>query len=192
MFDFFKGIIVNISKTHVVIDVQGVGFKLESTERMMENLHIGEEAILYSEFVVSENRVALYGFLTEEDRDIFNLLKTVSKIGPKSALGILGAISPHDLIYAIQTDNKEVLKSCPGVGDKSASRMIVELKDKVKDFHVPESTVSEISSIKSEVIEALESLGYTRYEIQKKLKGLELDGNDMNEALKQALKYMNK
>lgn len=189
MYEYFEGKIVKINSEFVVIDIGGIGYKLEVPSSMQDRITIGTEAMVFAEQVVSENRIAIYGFYSEDQKWIFNLLRTVSKVGPKTALGIVGALTTDEIVNAINSDDSKLLATCPGIGAKSAAKIIIELKDKVKGYVV--TSVEEGVSASTELIDALEGLGYTRYEITKHISTLDLNGLELNEMIKLFLKTMN-
>lgn len=194
MYEYFDGKIVDYYSDFLIIDVSGVGYRLISPKNILSQVSIGENKVIYAEQVVSENSISIYGFASKEDRRMFNLLRTVPKVGPKTAIGILGSITLSKLVSAILSSDKNVLKELPGIGLKSAERLIVDLKDKVKDFDVMvEDKDVEISytGIKNELYEALIQFGYNSYEIEKKLSKLDFKDLTIDEALKLALKNMN-
>lgn len=196
MYEYFDGKVVDFYDDFLVIDVSGVGYRLISPKNILSQVSIGENKVIYAEQVVSENSNSVYGFATKEDRRMFNLLRTVPKVGPKTAIGILGAITLSKLVSAILSSNKNVLKELPGIGLKSAERLIIDLKDKVKEFDVivedtEDTEELSYSGIKHEVYEALIQFGYNSYEIEKKLSKLDFKDLTIDQALKLALKNMN-
>lgn len=194
MYEYFDGKIVDFYDDFIIIDVAGIGYRLISPKNILSQVSIGENKVIYAEQVVSENSNSIYGFATKEDRKMFNLLRTVPKVGPKTAIGILGAISLSKLVSAILSSNKDVLKKLPGIGLKSAERLIIDLKDKVKEFGIQmeeNEPITTFTGVKHEVIEALIQFGYNSYEIEKKLSKLDFNDLTIDQALKLALKNMN-
>ncbi len=169
MIEYLKGKIASVSETNVVLDVNGVGYLISVSESTVSLLPgIGEEATVYTHMSVREDGVSLYGFPTFDDLKVFRLLITVTGIGPKGALGILSAMTPDDLRFAIISGDSRAIARAPGVGKKTAERIILDLKDKIdagsftsfdteRETAVP-SGVSD--SARSEAVEALVSLGY--------------------------------
>lgn len=189
MYEYFKGKIVKLNSEFIVIDINGIGYKLEVPKSMQDHISIGSDAMIFAEQVVSENKIAVYGFYNEDQKWMFNLLRTVSKVGPKTALGIVGVLSTDEIVNAINSDDAKLLSTCPGVGAKSAAKIIIELKDKVKGYVVSE--IEEGASSSAELIDVLEGLGYSRYEITKHLASLDLKGLELDEMIKLFLKTMN-
>ena len=189
MYEYFEGKIVKLNSEYVVVDIGGIGYKLEVPKSMQDHLFVGDEAMIFAEQVVSENRIAVYGFYNDDQKWIFNLLRTVSKVGPKTALGIVGHLSTDEIVNAINSDNDKLLASCPGIGAKSAAKIIIELKDKVKGYVVTDT--DNMNSSYVDLIDALEGLGYSRYEITKHISTLDLTGMELNDMIKLFLKTMN-
>ena len=132
MIHFIHGTLSDVAEGLVVVEAAGVGYGIHVPASVIGALPpIGEDIKIYTYFSLTQNGVDLYGFLSPEDRAMFTMLLTVSGIGPKVALGIIGAITPARLCQAIQKKQASVLVKLPGVGKKSAERMIVELKDKL-------------------------------------------------------------
>ena len=173
MFEFIIGDIVSIKEDYVVIQNNGIGYKVYTTKNSVMDLEIGKkDQLLYTQLHVREDGLFLYGFSSEEELDMFNMLLLVTKIGPKLASGILSTISPKNLKNAIYTNNIEILCKSPGVGKKTAERMVLELKDKV-DISSIDDIGNVIDLADDEALEALTSLGYSRYEVNRALSGID-------------------
>lgn len=166
MYTYFKGVLTGACPTHVVVEVQGIGYLLFIPSRLLGELPpIGESVLLYASFVVREFAHSLYGFLREEERDVFELLMNVSGIGPKLALSLIGHLSFSQLQSAIIHQNIPALCQVPGVGKKTAERLIVELKDKISTFSthsIEKSSVVPATKIgqTNDAVLALVNLGY--------------------------------
>ncbi len=193
MYEYFEGKIVDFYDSYLVVDIAGIGYRLEAPKNILSQVRIGEEKVIYAEQVVSENRISVYGFATKEDREMFNILRTVPKIGPKTAIGILGSVTLSKLVASIVSEDKATLTKLPGIGAKSAERLIIDMKDKVKDFEfaIEDIDAQPKSSLHSELVEALTQFGYNRFEIEKKIAHIDFEGMTIDEALKFALKNMN-
>lgn len=175
MIGFLKGTIDSVYADFCLIDVGGVGYRVFVAESTRSKLHNGDNAKLFTYLSVRDDAMQLYGFYSEEEHDLFELLITVNGIGPKVALGILGAITPAALCQAIQGKNIKALTKLPGIGKKSAERMIVDLKDKLKLGATYDDDVDSAGGlfaspepgddVLSEAIAALMSLGYSQAEI---------------------------
>ena len=152
------------------IDVNGVGYRAIVSGPTLGNLTIGKETMLYTYMSVSENDITLYGFLTQDEYELFLLLITVNGIGPKLAVNALGAVTPDQMRLAISQSNMSVLTKLPGIGKKTANRLVLELKDKVGtpgDSDVMAVTVEDTTApqgMAAEALAALQSLGYSEQE----------------------------
>ena len=166
MIGFLKGEIIKKDINYLIINVNGVGYKVLSPISTICNIKTNNVALLI-ETIVKEDSITLYGFLTENEKELFNKLMTVSKIGPKLALAILSGLSVEKIISAIQGNNIKLLSSIPGVGKKTAERMCFDLKDKFGD---KDSTIPQIHDIyidkEKDLTDALVSLGYKPSEIK--------------------------
>lgn len=191
MYEFIIGDIVNIMEDYVVIQNNGIGYKVFTTKNSILDLEIGKrDQLLYTALYVREDGIFLYGFSTEEELDMFNMLITVSKIGPKVASGILSGLSPKQLKMAIYSKDIKLLCKAPGVGKKTAERLVLELRDKVEVTNIEEVT-DIFEPADDEAVQALTSLGYTRYEVNKVLKGIDSDLS-LEDIIKEGLKRLSR
>lgn len=174
MLAFIRGKISEIELDHVIIDHGGLGIKVFLNQRDLANLAL-EEVLIFTELIVREDELSLYGFLDRLDREIFQNLQRVSGIGVKTALGILNIFSGQEIINFIIEENSPLLTKAPGIGKKTASRMILELRDNFKKQYAFIDVVSESSEVRRELQEALLGLGYGGGEIQRALKELDLN-----------------
>lgn len=173
MIGFLRGKVEYISMDYCLLDVGGVGYRVFVSGNTRSQLKNGQEAMLYTYLSVREDAMLLYGFLTQAEYELFQLLITVSGIGPKVAMGIIGAITPEALSQAVQSKNVKALTALPGIGKKSAERMILELKDKLHfsdDGEFTETGTGIVSGeigddIYSEAMAALMALGYSQGEV---------------------------
>jgi len=167
-----RGTLVDKSPAVVVIDVGGVGYTLAVTPRSLSQLPgIGEEAVLHTHLHVREDQLALYGFGSTEERNLFELLLGISGIGPKVALAILATLSPDDLRSAVVSDDTAALIAVPGIGKRSAQKLMLELRPKMDILDVATTGSGPIV----EAREALEGLGYAPDEIRGTLSSLPPD-----------------
>ena len=168
MIGFLRGRVAHLLADCCLLDVGGVGYRVYIASATRSRLHMGEEATLFTHLSVREDALTLYGFYNQEEYDIFQQLISVSGIGPKVALGILSAISVDKLCAAIHGQQLTVLTKLPGIGKKSAQRLILELKDKIAagsgDIAADDMPVVGDDTI-SEATAALISLGYSQAEI---------------------------
>lgn len=195
MIAYLKGIIDIKRQDYVVIDVHGVGYKIFMPEGAIQNLEVDSEAKIYTFMRVREDDVSLYGFLNVEELAMFELLISVGGIGAKSAVGILSNIAPSKFALAVITDDVTTLKKLPGIGAKTAQRIILELKDKIKTQEANEQEneikqKTEVSDSAKDAIEALQVLGYTRREVEEAISKIGESNLTTEEIIKQGLKYL--
>ena len=195
MIAYLKGIIDIKRQDYVVIDVHGVGYKIFMPEGAIQNLEVDSEAKIYTFMRVREDDVSLYGFLNVEELAMFELLISVGGIGAKSAVGILSNIAPSKFALAVITDDVATLKKLPGIGAKTAQRIILELKDKIKTQEATEQEneikqKTEVSDSAKDAIEALQVLGYTRREVEEAISKIGESNLTTEEIIKQGLKYL--
>lgn len=169
MISYLEGRLVEKNPTLAVVDVGGVGYGVNIPVSTYERLNnVGEKVKLLTHQYVREDALQLYGFLTPEEKETFKLLLTVSGIGPKSALGVLSCISVEDFQRSILEEDIDVLTSISGIGQKTARRLVVELKEKLGKMDLKGLKVGErIDTEEDEAISALISLGYTRLEAKR-------------------------
>lgn len=199
MIAYIKGVLESIETESVVIDVNGVGFRVFTPiNEALIRVGVGSPIKLNTYMNVREDAMVLFGFLDKESLELFKLLISVNGVGPKSGLQILSSISVNDLILAIARDDKKALTQVNGIGAKTAARIILDLKDKVKaeGFSLPETessmnsvTIKENTPI-SEAVMALVSLGYSQNEAEKAVRSIAQDGMSVEMILKQALKLL--
>ncbi len=203
MFSYIEGTLAEKATNYVVLDVNGVGFQIFVSSQALEQIgEIGKKAKLYTYFNVNlngrDNIMCLYGFMTREEKRMFELLISVSGVGAKSAITTLSAINPSSFALAIITSNVATLSKIPGVGKKTAERMILELKDKIKSEEAvsdaPEDTKLELepNETEQEAMAALQILGYTKKEIDNAIKHVNTDGVGVEEIIRKALSVLGK
>lgn len=167
MYEYLKGIITKIMPNYVVLDVNGVGYKIYSPTPFAYQQD--EQAEVYIEQVVRDTGITLYGFQSEEDKELFLKLLSVSGIGPKSALAIMAAEDSNSLAEAIEQGEVKYLTRFPGVGKKTASQIVLDLKGKLGDFvqRVDKIADQEITPELNDALLALLALGYTQKEVDR-------------------------
>lgn len=202
MYSYIKGQLAEvIDENHIVVENHGIGYDICVPATLLETLpETGAEIKIYTYLHVKEDIFMLYGFLSPDDRKVFKLLIGVSGIGPKGALGILSVMSADTLRFAVLSEDAKAIAKAPGVGGKTAQRVIIELKDKLsleeafelKTGHVAaDAGKDEVKGKKKEAVDALVSLGYASSEALKVLSGIEITADStVEEILKQALKSM--
>jgi holliday junction DNA helicase RuvA len=190
MISSITGIIKSTSSSAVVVDVGGVGILVQVPNRVTSGVTIGSRADFYTYLVVREDALTLFGFLEVADRDFFELLLTVTGIGPKVAQSILSGSDSVTIASAISSGNLKLLESFSGLGKKGAQRLVLELKDKVAQF--ANGATSKNHPLKNQVENALEGLGYSAKDaanmVSQVAKSTEIDNLTAAEILKLALK----
>lgn len=201
MYSYIRGILTDIEENLVVIEAGGIGYNIYTTAQTFDYLpSVGEELKLYTYLNVREDAMLLYGFLTKDDLRVFKLLLGVSGIGPKGALAILGVMSTDDLRFAVLADDAKTIAKAPGIGVKTAQRLILELKDKLSleeafeqklsnevQKHMPNAQ----TGIKNDAIAALVALGYSSSDALKTVNAVDIKEEfDVEDVLKAALKNM--
>lgn len=201
MYAYIRGILAEVEEELIVVEAGGVGYNIYITGQMFDTLpRRGEEVKVHTYLAVREDAMQLFGFPTREDLKFFKLLIGVNGIGPKGALGILSAMSADDLRFAVLADDAKAIAKAPGIGAKTAQRLILELKDKVgledaferKLAHTGEQAENAgLRSAQNEAVQALTALGYGASEALRAVNAVELsDGMEVEELLKAALKNM--
>lgn len=197
MISYIKGILEIKSKDYIVIDVGGIGYKVFMSETAINELEKGKEVKIFTYMKVREDDISLYGFLNNEELVTFELLISVGGVGAKSAITILSNITPSKFALAVITNDVNTLKKLPGIGAKTAGRIILELKDKMKtEQSIEESKNEEIKEAivldnkANDALEALCVLGYTRKDVEKVLSNIDTNKLKVEEIIKQGLKYL--
>ena len=197
MISYIKGILEIKSKDYIVIDVGGIGYKIFMSETAINELEKGKEVKIFTYMKVREDDISLYGFLNNEELVTFELLISVGGVGAKSAITILSNITPSKFALAVITNDVNTLKKLPGIGAKTAARIILELKDKMKtEQSIEESKDEEIKEAivldnkANDALEALCVLGYTRKDVEKVLSNIDTNKLKVEEIIKQGLKYL--
>ena len=205
MISYIKGFLAGVEEDRIVVETGGIGYgifvPLSVTERLPG---VGKEVVIYTHFQVREDGMALYGFLSKPDRDTFRQLIGVNGVGPKAALGILSALTPDNLRMAIVTGDVKAISRAPGIGPKTAQRIILDLKDKISpdqalvdlaapmDGFLQENVpLSGVSEAVREAAAALVALGYTGAEANRAIKQVEVTQDSTAEdILKASLRFL--
>lgn len=196
MISYIKGRLEAKNLDNVIIEVGGIGYKIFMSVNSMDRLgETGTEVKVHTYMRVREDDISLYGFCTNEELKMFEQLLGVSGVGAKSALSILANISPSSFALAIITGDLNTLKSLPGIGAKSAQRMILELKDKMKTQEAIETEFIPVqNTVKNDkakdAIEALQVLGYSRRDIDLAISKIDTNILSVEDIIKQGLKYL--
>lgn len=178
MIGYIRGKVTALFKDACFLEAGGIGYRIFISDKMRQRLSNGQEAKLLTYMAVREDAILLYGFLGQEEYDLFLMLLSVSKIGPKVAMGILSSMDPAQFVGAVKAQNVSRLTKLPGIGKKTAERLLVELKDKVGAFAsedmegAVEAEAPKDDGITGEAVKALMSLGYEMEEIAPIMKRL--------------------
>lgn len=201
MFAYIKGTLENKCKDHIVIESGGIGYKVFTSLISMEAIgQLGDNIKAYTTLYVREDIMNLYGFATLEELSMFELLISVSGIGPKAAISLLSTLTPARFGFAVITDDANILAQAQGIGKKTAQRIILELKDKIKKQNIDNSEISKDkrSSLEcesnnvSESINALMILGYNKTEATKAITKINYEDLSIEEIIKEALCVLSK
>ena len=206
MFSYIKGTLEEYWEDTVVIESGGIGWNIHVPLSVLDRLpHVGEQMKVYTSFQVKEDSMTLYGFLSRQDLKMFNQLLGVNGIGPKAALGILSSLTPDDLRMAIIAEDAKAIAKAPGIGPKTAKRVILDLKDKISmdDVLGPMASGTDLGTgsgaaamaglaeAAKEAVQALVALGYTNSEASRAVKQVEIvDGMTSEDVLKASLKHL--
>ncbi len=194
MFSYIKGEVKIKANNFIAIDVNNIGFKIFMTEKEIQQIEIGDIVKVYTYMRVKEDDISLFGFLSNDELTMFELLISVGGIGAKSATQILSNIEPTDFALSVITEDVSKLKKLPGIGAKTAQRIILELKDKIKTNEAITNEESETRAISSQnvqdAIDALQVLGYNRKSIQKAFEKIVSNDKSVEELIKEGLKEL--
>ena len=197
MFAYLEGRVTEKRQDSVVLDVNGIGFLVNATPQTIASLNDGRSRV-FARVVAKQDEVwEIYGFASREEQEMFEKLTSVSGVGPKTALGVLSAIDVHDLALAIVTGDIKTIKSAPGIGPKTAQRLLLELKDKVTDEELVGSCAVSgapaaipVSSAAQDALAALMALGYTQAEAAGALNKVKDQSDKTEELIRLALRAM--
>jgi Holliday junction DNA helicase RuvA len=191
-----KGIIVDKNAPQIIIDINGLGYEVETPLSTFCRLRLGETEVLWTHLVVREDAQLLYGFSEKEERALFRLLLKVSGVGPKLALALLSGMEPNAFLRCIESEDISTLTKIPGVGKKTAERLMIELRDRIKELMPHSATPSERLTLTSplspvaEAEQALMALGYKPLEAQKAVALVKSQHDDIAGLIRAALKAM--
>ncbi|MCK9479652.1 MAG: Holliday junction branch migration protein RuvA [Firmicutes bacterium] len=189
MFDYIKGNLTAIYDTNAVVDISGIGYKIITTSKSLQGVKTGDNIMFYTYLHLREDIMDLYGFTDLHERSTFMLLISVSGVGPKAAISLLSALESESLALAVISGDVKTITTAPGIGQKLAQRIVLELKDKIKASYIAhEGAVVEQpnATLESEAVEALIGLGYTPSVAVKAIKSVE-KGLSLEETIKKAL-----
>lgn len=200
MYSYIKGVLAELEEDAIVVETGGIGYHIYTTGQTFSRLpSLGDEVKIYTYLYIREDAMLLYGFCSKDELRVFKLLLGVSGIGPKGALAILSVMTTDDLRFAVLGDDAKTIAKAPGVGVKTAQRLILELRDKLSIEDAFEEKLSQAEDTarnrakgaKNEAVQALVALGYSSSEALKALGGIEItEETDVEDLLKAALKNM--
>ena len=194
MFAYIKGLLEMKSSGYIVIDINGLGYKIFMSQNNIDSIGELHNIIKVFTYVkVREDDIIIFGFKTQEELKMFELLISVSGVGAKSALVMLSCIEPSDFAIAVISNDVKVLTKVPGIGNKSAQRIILELKDKLKEEQLEEKLKDSSKRLKdnneniNEAISGLMVLGYSKKDIEKAFEHLDIDNLSIEDLIKKGL-----
>ncbi|NMB43841.1 MAG: Holliday junction branch migration protein RuvA [Clostridiales bacterium] len=203
MIAYITGELVDVFQDSIIVEQNGIGYNIMMPLSAIDNLsNIGSYIKVYTYLHVREDIFALYGFLSRQDLEVFKLLITVSGIGPKVGLGVLSALTPDDLRFAILSEDVKTITQAPGIGVKTAKKLILELKDKftleeafetklTANPKASSSNSSNMLQVRNETVEALVVLGYSRADALRAVRSIDIDDKmTAEEAIKLSLKAL--
>lgn len=198
MYAYIKGTLAVLNPTHVVVEASGVGYEIQTPNSYRFQKFMDQEVVIHTSLIVREDAQLLYGFINQEEKDMFLSLIKVTGIGPKSALAILVSSSPNEVKIAIENENDTYLTKFPGIGKKTARQIVLDLKGKVQINEVDSSQIlnaeasfGDNTPIIKEAILALEALGYSKRELTKVEKVLAKDSfESVDDAVKKGLQLL--
>ena len=198
MYSYIIGKVISKTKNILILENNNIGYEIYMTEIALSELNIGEDAKIYTYYNVTQDNISLFGFKNLEEKKMFENLISVSKIGAKTAIGILSSISTAEFAIAIITNDINRLSKLPGIGKKTAQRLVLEVIDKVKTEEIiftedkeqkSNEQYTTVSEKEKDVVEALKVLGYNIKEIEKIMKSLDINSST-EDMIKQALKIL--
>ena len=195
MISYVKGTVAYIGNDCIVVDNNGIGYNIQVSSSTASAVVMEKEVQIYTYMNVKENELSLFGFLTKEELNMFNLLISVNGVGPKSAVAMLGALSPSQLALAIATEDIKALSVGQGIGKKIAQRIALELKDKVGAGTITTGVelvqkVDVATGERAEALSALMALGFTKNEAENAIKAVFVNGMATEEIISKALKVV--
>lgn len=195
MISYIKGTVAYIGSDCIVVDNNGIGYNIQVSPATSSSVVMEKEVRIYTYMNVKENEMSLFGFLTKEELNMFNMLISVNGVGPKSAVAMLGTLSPSQLALAIATEDIKVLSVGQGIGKKIAQRIALELKDKIGADTI--STGAELvqkvdvaTGERAEALSALMALGFTKNEAENAIKAVFVNNMTTEEIISKALKVV--
>ncbi len=197
MISFIKGEVIKKGLDYIVLDNNNIGYYINTAFSTLNKVREGEQVLIQTYMHIREDMIALYGFLTTDEIELFKKLISVNGVGPKAGLSVLSTYEPSTIKEIILKDDAARMSKVPGIGKKTASKIILDLKDKVGSLDLIETDTEEMSnsfidSEASDMLNALIALGFNSYEAKKALDRIDFTGKTENEIIKEALKNINR
>lgn len=197
MISFIKGEIIKKGLDYIILDNNDIGYYINTSLSTLNKVRDGERVLIQTYMHIREDVIALYGFLTSDEIELFRKLISVNGVGPKAGLSVLSTYEHNTIREIILKNDVERMSKAPGIGKKTASKIILELKDKVGSLDSLGISTEEISSLSidsesSDLLNALTALGFNSYEAKKTLDKIDFNGKTENEIIKEALKNINR
>lgn len=191
MITYLNGRLVEKTPTVLVIECGGIGYEVRISLNTFSAIGKDESIKIFTQFVVREDAQILYGFATTEEREMFNYLVSVSGIGPNTAILMLSGLSPSEIVHAITSEDVDTIKGVKGIGNKTAQRVIVDLKDKMLKFEVSDENVSSSNNrLRFDALTALVSLGFDKKTAEKAINKVTNEQDSVELLIKDALKVL--
>ena len=200
MIAYLIGTVATVAEKKVVLDVNHVGFQLSVSDRDIRSMpQVGEEVKIYTYMSVREDAISLFGFLRKDELELYRMMINVSGIGPKGGLNILSVLSADDVRLAVLSDDAKAIAKAPGIGNKTAQKLILELKDKMKLEDVLDNIAREddrqtddtLEAVRSEAAQALSALGYSASDALRAVRKVKVTAEmTAEEVLKMALRVL--
>ena len=198
MIGYIKGKVVEIGADYIILENNDIGYKLNASSNTISHMQLDEEKKVFTKMIVRDDDISLCGFHSKDEEEMFNLLTSVSKIGTKVGMSILSFTTPAELSRYIATNDTAALSKAPGVGKKTAQRIVLELKDKIKkiafedDGEVISPVETQVSNDEDGAVEALMQLGYSKAEAQEAVLYVKQPGMELEYIIKKSLEYIMK
>lgn len=198
MIGYIKGKVVEIGVDYIILENNDIGYKLNASLNTIAHMQLDEEKKVFTKMIVRDDDISLCGFHSKDEEEMFNLLTSVSKIGTKVGMSILSFATPAELSRYIATNDTAALSKAPGVGKKTAQRIVLELKDKIKkiafedDGEIISPVETQVSNDEDGAVEALMQLGYSKAEAQEAVLYVKQPGMELEDIIKKSLEYIMK
>ncbi|MBC2577764.1 Holliday junction branch migration protein RuvA [Peptostreptococcus russellii] len=198
MIGYIKGKVVEIGVDYIILENNDIGYKLNASSNTIAHMQLDEEKKVFTKMIVRDDDISLCGFHSKDEEEMFNLLTSVSKIGTKVGMSILSFATPAELSRYIATNDTAALSKAPGVGKKTAQRIVLELKDKIKkiafedDGEIISPVETQVSNDEDGAVEALMQLGYSKAEAQEAVLYVKQPGMELEDIIKKSLEYIMK